>query len=917
MNSNLFRSPFARLSAGALASVIAIAASNLASAQAADIVEADPAAPVIETSSDDSIIVTASRVNRAGFDAPTPTTVVGEAELRQGARPNIAAVLNDLPAFRPTLNPGNTSLSTIKSGVQAADLRGLGETRTLVLMNGHRFVGDNDLNTVPNDLVQRVEVVTGGASADWGSGAIAGVVNIILDDDYTGVKLSGRVGISSRGDGFEYRLSAAAGQPFADGRGHVLFNAEYYDSKGITPATSRPRIGDATLLGTTLVTDVSATNLSEGGLILSGVLSGRTFNADRTTRPFDFGTSVGASLSRGGEQSAGQAYQYLTPPISRYNLFGRVTFDVNDNVTLFGDMRFMRTDASYLFSPDRSAGDITISIENAFLPAAVRTAMSDAGQTSFRFGRNNDDFAFRRYEYSREDIQGVVGAKGSFGEGWNWDSYYTHGVRTIQQEVFNARIKTNFANATDSVNGVNGQPVCRINVDANPNNNDASCVPIDLFGFGAPSQAAADYVNGEAFLRYRQKLDVAAATLRGDPFSLWAGPVSVVVGAEWRKESIRTLGNDPISLANGFTTINSKGYDGSFSAKEAFGGIVIPLLKDVPLFRQLEFSGSVRVSDYSNTGTIWAWKLGLTNQLFDGLRVRFVRSRDTRSASLIELFTKQTSSTSTVTDTFFTPATQYQATAFGGGNPGLKPEQSDTTSFGLVFTPDFARGLSLSVDYYDIDIDNAIATLTAQDIITRCYNGSNAGLCSLITRDAANGNRISSIQSTFINLANYKTRGLDFEGSYVLPLERVAEKGSGNLRFRVLANYVDKLTTNDGVRRADALGVVGPGQTFGVPRWRGVGSISYEWKDSSIDLRARYMGPGTYNPALAITNNHVPSQTYVDLSFDLGVPFGADNSFALFGSVSNLFDKAPPIAANPQFYDIVGRYMTIGARVKF
>lgn len=901
---------FRARSASVLALGVALSWSGFAAAQA-------PATPPEDTTVQE-FVVTSSRIDRAGFEAPTPTTVVGAAELREGARPNIAAVLNDLPQFRATFNPGNTAVSANLSGSQSADLRGLGATRTLVLLNGHRFVGDSDLNTVPFDLVERVEVVTGGASAVWGSGAIAGVVNVILNDRLEGGQISAQTGISSRGDGQEYRVGARYGKIFAGGRGHVMGDVEYYYNEGIFPITQRKNVGGWAVLANpnftatngqhafVIAPNVGPTNLSSGGLIVSGVLAGQTFNPDGTLRPFNFGTLRGPSFSSGGQQPTADNFRYMTAPVKRLNAFVRGSYEVADNIKAAADLRFTTIFNQYLFAPDLSAG-VTIRNDNAFLPTAVRNALAGAGQTSFTFGRLNEDFAFRELQFRRDDLQATFSLEGRLGDGWRWDAYYTHGERLVHQQLSSARILANFNNAVDSVIGPNGQAVCRSTL-TNPTN---GCVPIDLFGFGKPSQAAQNYINGVANLKTRQKLDSAAVSLRGEPLSLWAGPVSIAVGAEARRESINTLENDPIALANGFSTVNSKGFIGDFTAKEAFGEIVVPLIKDAPLFRQLEFNGAARISDYSRSGSITSWKAGLSWRVTDDLRLRAVQSRDSRAGSLSEFFTAGGSSTATINDPV--TRTQYTVTAVTGGNPALEPETSDTTTFGVVYSPSWAPGLSLSVDHYDIDIDGAISTLSGQDIVTRCFNG-NQDLCPLITR--TNGT-ITRIQSTFINLANYKTSGTDIEASYSLPVDRLWSAGAGTLRVRALANHVEKLTTFDGVARVYSKGVVGTGVSFGVPEWRGTAGLSWQNGETSVDLRARYVDGGTFNPLIDIANNKVSSRTYVDLSFETGVPVIGRDGFTLFGSVTNLLDKDPPVAGNPQHYDIVGRFFTLGARARF
>ena len=898
---------------------IALSWSAAASAQATGGATATDAA--YAESSVQEVVVTASRVQREGFEAPTPTTVVGPTELHLAARANIAAVLDDLPQVKDTFNPTNTTRSAVLSGQQSVDLRGLGSTRTLVLLDGHRFIGDNDLNTIPFDLVKRVEVVTGGASADWGSGAIAGVVNVILDDKLDGGRFSAATGISSRSDDREYRASAAYGAEFANGRGHFMLDAEYYDSEGAYPLTSRKNVGGWTVLANQNFTptngqhafiitgNVGPSNLSSGGLITSGALKGLTFNPDGTTSAFNFGTQVGSALSVGGSQPSNDNYSFLTVPMTRGNFYGRATYDLTDRITLSADVRYTDVYNHYNFAPDTIVG-LTIKNDNAFLPAAIKSQLAAAGQTSFTFGRNNDDFEFRDYDYDRRDIQATLGAQGSFGAAWKWDAYYTHGERTVQ-EVFNhQRITANFNLAVDSViSPTTGQPICRIALTVPTTN----CVPINLFGYGNVSTAAQNYVNGSSLLRTQQQLDDGGATLRGEPFSIWAGPVSVAAGVELRHEQIKTLADDPISLTNGFTTVNPKGFDGGFSAKEAFFETVVPLIKDVPFFKAVDFNGAARVSDYSNSGTIWAWKAGLTDRITDDFRLRAVRSRDTRSASLTELFTAGTSSTAVISDPV--TKTQYSVTALNGGNAKLLPETADTTTLGFTYSPSWLPGFDLSIDHYDINIDRAITTLSGQDITTRCFNG-NTALCALITRGGA-GNTITKIQSTFINLANYTTRGTDFEASYSLPVTRFWSGGDGMLRFRALANHTDSLVTNDGVTRIQYAGTVGNGVSFGTPKWQGSLDTGYTRDETSVDVRVRYVGGGTFNPAMDIANNSVSSRTYVDLSFQQGFSMLGHSGFTLFGNINNLFDLAPPVDPNPQFYDVVGRYFELGAKARF
>ena len=291
----------------------------------------------------EDVVITGSRIDRAGFDQPTPTTVIGTTELREGARPNLQQALNDLPQFRasttPTVSIGNTS-----SGTAPVDLRGLGAIRTLTLLNGRRFVGDNNLNFIPLGLVRQVDVVTGGASAAYGSGAVAGVVNIILNDKLEGLSLGIQDGISSRGDGMRYGVDGTFGKSFAQGKGHLIVGAEYVNDKGIGPSgrADRPNLGagvvrinptSTTDLRTQLVPDLNYGNTAIGGLITSGILAGQIFNSDGTLRPFRGGTQVGAAAFNGNQIGGADATSLydninVATPVERLSTYARLSYEV-------------------------------------------------------------------------------------------------------------------------------------------------------------------------------------------------------------------------------------------------------------------------------------------------------------------------------------------------------------------------------------------------------------------------------------------------------------------------------------------------------------------------------------------------------------------------------------------------------------
>ena len=867
---------------------------------------------------DEDIVVTGSRIQRSGFDAPTPTTVIGEAELSLGNRASIAQVLNDAPQFRatstPSTTPGNTS-----SGVSTADMRGLGSVRTLTLLNGHRFAGANDLNIVPQSLVKRIDVVTGGASAAWGSGAVAGVVNILLDDDFSGWRMGVQTGVSSRGDMARYGADLAWGTDFAGGRGHFMVGGEYMNERGALSRNDRPNL-EAGLFQRPdgkleLVRDPNSTQLYNGGSILraTGAPYNLVFNPDGNIGAFPLGSvTQGVTTLGGGGQNIFD-YVAVSTPYERTNLFARASYDLTDSLKIWANFSFHRMSANYSFFPETPA--VVIMPDNAFLTQANRDQLAAAGVAGpFLLGRVLDDVGDDRvmkFKYSRRNLEGAIGLSGKFGDGWSYEAYYDHGEIRLNQALNNQRIKSRFTNGVDSVL-VNGTPTCRINADASTTNNDPSCVPINLFGNGSISDAAADWAFGGSQLIYTIKLDAAGASLSGQPFSTWAGPVDIALGTDVRWEKQVTNYVDPLSLANALGTLNSSATNGSFNVKEVFAEVNVPLL-DITDTLKLEINGAARYSDYSTSGGIWSWKTGGTLRVVNDLLLRAVYSRDIRSPSITEYFLNRSTNIGNVIDPFpnasgavNTP--QANVVVYGGGNRNLTPEISHTLTLGGSYSPSYIPGVRLSVDYYEIDIDNVITTVTAQDLLRQCYAANPADrTCGGVITRLPNGS-IESMTNTFRNLANYNTAGLDIEASYRTSL------GDGTLSFRALANHVLHLRING----TDVSGVVGGETAFSTPKWRGSGTIAFDNDSFGANLRVRYVDGGLYNTQLGptqqpIMNNRNGSRTYVDL----GLQFKT-GPFTLFGNVNNLFDRKPPFTPyiTPN-YDVIGRYVSGGVKLNF
>nr|WP_294169717.1 TonB-dependent receptor [uncultured Sphingomonas sp.] len=923
------------LGGSSIAAMLAISCPGAAFAQTAAAPQPDetPAeqAGEGESGTEGEIVVTGSRIARAGFDQPTPTTVLGEVELRQGARPNIQQILNDQPQFRPTVTP-QVSVGNTSTGTAPVDLRGLGIQRTLTLIDGRRFVGRNNLNFVPTNLIERVEVVTGGASAAWGSDAVAGVVNILLKDELDGVSLGGFSGVSSRGDGRRYGLDGSFGLPFADGAGQFLIGAEYIDDKGILDRNSRRNLGSAgvvrvnpfstTDLSTRLVRDVNFGNTAPGGLITTGVLAGQVFNSDGTLRGFRTGTPLGPGAFPGqvlgGEDAIG-LYDFVSAstPFDRLSTYARLSYDLGP-ATVYVDGSYGRTTSDSRFVPDFLVPPLTIQATNPFLRPELRNQLTAAGQTSFTLGRFFEDILTLNLNSKRENYEGAIGVEADLGGGFSVSGYYSHGEIDSDQRLENARLAANFSRAINAVQLGSGQIVCAVNADADPANDDPACVPLNPFGRGNASAAAVDYVTGTQRSLSTEKLDAAAVEVEGDLLQLPAGPLTIAFGAEARREKIESS-RDEATRAGGFgIPIFTSDLNGGFNVREGFVEAAVPLVDADGLF-DLDVNGAARYSDYSRSGDVWAWKLGATARLFDSVLLRGTRSRDVRAPTTGELFAAQAITVGPLVDQDRagrnapgynpTPAT---VTTFTGGNPNLDLELADTLTVGASFSPSFLPRLNLSADFYDIEIKGAIIALNGSTLTLACAQGTQAA-CDAITRDATG--TVTQVQATQQNLATFQTRGVDIEASYLLRMDQFGGSLPGTVRFRGLATYVDRLIFDTGITRVDTAGEVGDSVQRGTPKWRATLGATYQDAVLGLDLRVRYIDGGSFNSALTtLVNNRISSRTYVDL----GAQFKVQDRFTLFGNVNNLFDRDPPLSTvgNPN-YDIVGTYFTVGARVNF
>lgn len=912
--------------------VIALALGHSASAVAQEAPAAQQSDSAAQQDEEGDILVTGSRIAREGFDQPSPTTVIGEAELRQAARANIAQVLNDAPQFRPTVSPA-VSVGNTSSGTAPVDLRGLGTARTLTLLNGRRFVGDGNLNLIPSGLVKRVEVVTGGASAAYGSNAVAGVVNILLDTDYEGLTLGGNAGVSSRGDAGRYTLEAKGGIEFAGAAGRIVGGVEYVKDQGIVDRNTRPNLGSAgfvrvnptlaTDLRTRLVRDVNYTNRSADGVVTAGALAGLTFNRDGTTRPFRGPDALGV----GGVDGIGLYDDvYAATPFERVNGYVRASYDIGD-ATLYAEGLYGNAKSNYPFFPDLLLATQTINATNPFVRQEVRNQLAAAGQTSFTVGRVFNDIFPNLFDLERKNIEGAIGVEGSIGS-WRYNAHASYGTVESNERTTGTRIAARYTRAVDAVANGAGQPVCAVNADAITTNDDPACYPLNILGNGAADPRALAYVQGTQSQRVLNKLISFGFELQGDLIQLPAGALTVAGGIEGRKEEQSTL-RDPLTRTPGYFAfpVYSQDFSGEFSVKEIFGEVAVPVF-NAERTAKLDLNGAARYSDFSTSGGSTTWKVGGTLRLFEDLLLRATRSRDIRSPSIGNLFGVRGTNIGALNDQDragrtatpgYNPAPS-QVFTYSGGNPDLEQERANTLVLGGSYSPSFIPGLSFSVDYYDIKIDGAITTLTGSQLTLACANGNQAA-CDRVIRDSTG--TVTTVFANAQNVASFATSGLDIEASYVLPLSNINAGWNGELRLRALANYVEKFVTNDGTLAVDRVGSVG-NTAAGVPQWRGTFSASYQTDNFGLDARVRYVDGGLFDTLSVVTttagvtsglvNNAVASRTYVDI----GAQFKVTDRFTFFGNINNLFDIDPPLStAGPVHYDAVGTYFLFGARANF
>jgi outer membrane receptor protein involved in Fe transport len=933
----------------------------------------------------ESVTVTGSRIVTNGNNSPTPLTVVSTAQLEATTPSNIPDGLNKLPVFNSVQSPNSAASGANGRGANIPgnflNLRNLGAIRTLVLEDGHRVPGtlyDTTIDTdmLPQLLIQRVEVVTGGASAVYGSDAVTGVVNFILDHNFDGIKGVVQGGIADRGDARSFRLGIANGFELGS-RGHFEWSAEYYDRDALPDQGARP-LGnsDSGVVGTgtaaipnIFLTNLRRSNAPTGGLATTGPFAGQQFLANGQLGAYNPGTPTSIANVAVGGDGGRQHNEYLLPMLNSGQVFARYDYDLTDDIHAYAQARYSmaRTyEANQGFDNTPTGYPITIYSGNPFLPASAQTALTNAGAGSFQMNRLDDDLSQRLGLTSQ--VGAVAVSAGVNGKAWGdftWDAYYTHGDTRNQLTTTNNVNTSRFYAAIDAVKDpVSGKTVCNVSLTAP--GAFPGCVPYNLFGENNASEAAKQYVDGTTYWVAHNGLDDFGANLTGTAIEGWAGPIKIAVGGEYRLGSLNvdtttpddsfnpqylrlapagTFANSTASPTGTFPASNlawfkevQSGARGSENVSEGNVELNAPVLKDLPLAQLVTVNGAYRYTQYSASGgagvhsnfSANTWKLGLEWQVFDDLRIRATRSRDIRAPTLWDLYQEQEISSSGLNDNLTKISAAGNTVV--GGNPDLKPEVARNTTAGLVYTPSWLPGFSASADYYHIAIDNAIGTVNGIDPIIQgvCFSsGGTSPDCKLVERpisynDTSPANFPTKVYNLSQNIAHIYAEGVDFEVNYGTDLQDISSDLNGFLNARLLWTHqpTQKNQSLPGAVIANNAG------TTADPSDKATFILDYKLGNLGIDLMERYYSAVHWssNPTLIYNISDIRPYTQTDVNFsydfsDTGTPVTA------FLNVNNLFDQQGqdiggytsvigmfyPVAP---YADVIGRYFTAGVRFK-
>jgi outer membrane receptor protein involved in Fe transport len=937
-------------------------------------------------SASEEVVVTGSRVIKNGNQSPTPVTVVPTDQLLAVTPGTISEALNMLPQFGGSQTATSGPGSGVRNGAGAyVELRNLGDNHTLVLVDGHRLppstpqatqASEVDLNLIPQMLLLRTDIVTGGASAVYGSDAVSGVVNLITDSNFNGLKANIQAGISKYNDGPTQDFGIAFGRRILNDKGHIEVSYEYRNDDGILNAVDkyeRPYfqglyggVGAGTAaVPYTVLPNARVVSASFGGKIVAATgalapLLNMNFSTDGVITPFNLATD-GAYFINSSIKSA----------LNLSKGFGRFDYDFTDNVKGYVQFAHSREVAMNFFQPP--IVNFNVGLDNPYLDGATSGAstLSTAQLQALRTANPAGTFRMSTWLVGQEDAAGPIrdttdskmlqaGLDGTIGD-YRWTLHGGHS-RNTQDLVNYSNIDVGrFYAAVDTTRNAAGQIVCRT---TNPTY--AGCVPLNPFGPTAASKTAYDWITRPSIGRTDVSLDEVQGSIEGAPFSTWAGPVDIALSGDWHKlnyslSSETTTFDIPDcsglrfgTLTGAAVTGNCNGANTTSPSAQWSGNVLnnlqhaeitvwegavesqVPLLRDVAFAKSFDVNLAARYTDYSSSGPAWTWKVGAVWQVVDDLRLRVTRSRDIRAPNLYELYAPQQVSVQSFQDFVVNGVGTTQSGSVGlyaTSNPGIQPELANTTTGGFVYQPGFLPGFSMTLDAWRMQMTNTIFQIRAIDQFVRdaCINsGGTSDYCGFYVRATPTSfpSRLITINR---NIASQDTYGADFESSYAT---KVADHP---VDLRLFLTYQPHNIYNTGTGTIlDIAGAYGnlPANTAPSPMWRGTLianvdllsnlrlSVSEKWR-SGFHSTSKVNGTqAVFDPA------YIDGIAYTNLTVTYKTQARGAN-LELFGNVQNVFNSFPdpqpivpdtitgrgirPMAVGD---DPVGRYFTVGLRMK-
>ncbi|WP_330147161.1 TonB-dependent receptor [Shewanella oncorhynchi] len=897
------------------------------------------------------IEVTGSRIKRTDMETTVPITVLSREDIAQTGAINVADILNSSPVTIAGSDQSNSAFTTSTVGLNTTSLRNLGDSRTLVLVNGRRFVSGVDpssgyavdLNAIPTSMIERIEILKSASSAIYGSDAVAGVVNIITRKDFDGVEVNAQTGISGESDRNTKTVSITSGKTWSGGNAWVSLG--YDDDEGIK-ATDR---------------DFSkqdlAVFLDENGNEYAGPLNSSFAPQGKIGKYNGDGT-----LYSGATGSFNRAeYRQLVTPLERKYAAAGLNMELADNVSMFTELNWNTTktiDSTIEPTPLDVVNDVWLKnrngkggmdINSPLIPDALRNALVADGITNLNqttFTRRLVEFGPRSTDLERNTIRIATGVDWAINDAWASQTYMTWG-RTDQLQDNGGQVnKERAALALDVIKDANGNLVC-----ANELARLQGCVPLDLFGAGTVSDEAVKYIESPAKAAGQAEQFVLGSSVTGAlPVALPGGDIGVAMGLEYREErGVYSPGD--LAQTGASSTNQSDPTDGKLYSKDVYVEAILPVLEN------LEFDLAARFADHSVTGGDWTWNAGLEYTPFDSFKVRASAATAIRTPNISDLYGGRGETFATVADpcdgvTATTAGnaaancraiqsvsdriaadgvfklTQAERQATGGtqgGNPDVKAETADTWSAGIIWQ--IVDDLAFTLDYYDISVKDAISTTSRTTVLNRCFDVDASQFSQNCNGAAVRDFKgaLIEVHSGTSNENNIDTSGIDAEFNYTTDL------GPGSFKAQLVWNYTNEYVVT-GILSGEAIDYVGD---VTHPEHRANLNLSYALDEMSFAWRMRYWDAvvdsvdesnGNFTDGASLTTfNEIDAVIY----HDVNASYTFTNGWEAMVGVRNLFDKQPPLLPQgsnsgstgintaSEAYDVTGRYFYAGVTAKF